>query len=110
MLQIQHSKKNGFIMIYGFKTESHHYDVVMTLHIKPSTTMVYGFLSRIKLSISDLKKLWSYIKNVVPTKYLTIEVLPEHAPLYKHFLDVVEKRKTRTFNGFPSEILKIRLK
>jgi hypothetical protein len=109
----QHSKKNSFIMLYGFESSERHYDAVLTLHPKKSETTVYGFVSKVKLNVERLFHLWIKLKelynNKVITQYLLIEVLPDHAGFYKMFTPVVSIKKKITFNNLECELLKIDL-
>jgi hypothetical protein len=102
-------KKNGLTMVYGFKTKERFYDVVLSLYRKGETTTVYGFLSKVTIEPDDFWSLWDKLKEVVETEYIVFEVLPEHAIVYKQFLPVLEVVSTKTFNGYESELLKIRI-
>ncbi len=100
-------KKNGITMVYGFRGENKFYDAVLTLHTKDESTLIYGFLSKNTLDLLDWHSLWQCLKKAIVTHYLLIEVLPEHAVIYKHYLHVIQIRKSSTFNGYDCEFLKI---
>ena len=100
-------------MVYGFKDETtRHYSAVLTLLIKEgnSSTIAYGFLTQETLSPDDFRGLWKCLQEIIPTSYLLIEVLPEHAKIYKAYLPIVNMTKTKTFNGIESEWLKVDMK
>ena len=103
-------RKNGLTMVYGFKTSERFYDVVLSLLCKGETTTVYGFLSKVTLEPDDFKALWEKLQEIVETEFIVFEVLPEHSAVYKHYLPVLEVVSTKTFNGYQSELLKIRIK
>lgn len=103
-------KKNGITMIYGFRGESKFYEAVLTLHTKDESTLIYGLLSKGTLDLLDWHSLWKCLKQAIATPYLLIEVLPEHAIVYKHYLPVIQIRKSSTFNGYDCEFLKIDMK
>lgn len=108
-----HRKSNDLIMVYGFlNKDDRNYSIVLTLYIKNKLTKLYGFLddqSKVKLSLADLKILWKFLCTIITTRHLILEALPEHALFYKHYLPVVKMKKSETFNGFDSEILKIKI-
>lgn len=108
-----HRKGNDLIMVYGFlNKDDRNYSIVLTLYIKNKLTKLYGFLddkSKVKLSLADLKILWKFLRKIVSTKYVILEALPEHALFYKHYLPVIETKQSLTFNGFDSELLKIKV-
>jgi len=101
----RHHKHQNFTMVYGFKGDERRYSLVLTLCKKGSTTWVYGLLARGHQTPTDFFNLWKYLKQIIYTTTLSIEVLPEHARVYKHFLPIISKRRARTFDGHESEIM-----
>jgi hypothetical protein len=107
MIKWQYHNKGDLIMLYGFATESEHYDVVMTLYKIDDCTTIHGFLSKAHIHIKDFRNLWTTIKEAVRTRYIQFEALDCHAIVYKVFLSIAESTKSKTFNGFDSQIIKI---
>ena len=104
-------KKKSIVMIYGFKeSDTRFYGAVLTLYRQGNTTVAYGFLSKVELEISDLRALWSKLQEVIDTRYLEFEVLPEHAELYKQNLSIDAVVKQKTFDGYDSEVLRVVMK
>ena len=106
---IIHKQKNQMIiLIYGFSDpDNPHYDFVLTLAQKRNITHVHGFVSKIKLNLKEFKQLWYYLKKVITTPTMRIEVLSDHALAYRFFLPVVDKYYSKTFNGYDCEVLTI---
>ncbi len=101
------NKKNNITMVYGFRGENKFYEATLTLHIKEELTLIYGFISKSTLDLIDWHNLWQCLKQAVTTPFLLIDVLPEHAVVYKYYLPVIEIKKSKTFNGYDCESLKI---
>lgn len=98
------------VMVYGFPSkEDEVYEMTMTIHIEGSIGVVYGFLSRIKMTYVDFISLWEYIKENLKMSYLEFEVLPKHVGIYKMALPIVEEKDTCSFNGFRCKSLLIDL-
>jgi len=99
------------VMVYGFLEENQRlYDTVLTLKIVKNATLGFGFLSRISLDPITFKSLWSYLESIIPTPYLYMEVLPEHARVYAKYIPVEEQEQTISFDNIPCVLLKIRMK
>ena len=94
-------------LIYGFKKEEPRYSLIATLFESGEYTEVYGLLSREVLSIQDFKDFWYFIQTQVETKYISFEVIPGDARVYKKFLSPIEIRTVKTFNGYDAEQLVI---
>jgi len=98
-------------MIYGFKRKHDpKYVLTMTLIKEKNATHVHGLLSKVDLSAKDFLSLWKFMVTNLKTKYMIFEVIPQYAKVYKAFLPIEETYIAKTFNGFTSEILKVRLK
>lgn len=97
------------IMLYGFINGKESYDVTLTLLKIKTAIKIYGFLSKIRLEPDEFRKVWYYIKKNFDVRYLIFEVLLKHSPVYKHYLPVISCKKSKTFNGYDSEILVIDL-
>jgi hypothetical protein len=108
-------KNNSLVMIYGFKNINEKcYDAILTIEVMKTIncSTVYGFLSRKTLTLKDFRSLSNLLKEILPTEYLRIEVIPEQMGAYKVFFKdlVVGSIKSKTFNGHDSEILLIKMR
>ena len=98
-------------MVYGFKDETErHYSAVLTLLIKEDATIAYGYLTKEMIAPNDFRALWKVLQEVITTPYMLIEVLPEHAKVYKAYMPILNSAKTLTFNNLESEWLKVDMK
>jgi len=107
------SNKNDVIMIYGFRKDEKCYDAILTLIKRDDrTTEACGFLSRSALSVFDLRGLYTLLLNVIKTEILQFEVLPEsfHSEFYQRFLPIEEILRSKTFDGFDCEILRVKIR
>ncbi|MFH1593859.1 MAG: hypothetical protein ABID09_04105 [Candidatus Omnitrophota bacterium] len=109
-MEFRKHRKDGFIMIYGFKTDDRYFDVVMTLCKSGNETRIYGFCSRVELRLGDYAALWNFLKKNVETELLVMETLPEHARIYKCFLPVINSKRTITFDEMESETLTVKVR
>lgn len=107
----KHDKKNGLIMLYGFKNkENIYFDVVLTLYNKFGITYIYGFLSKCNLALKDLKQMWKKIQEIVETEYMIIEISRDHLSFYKRYTPVVTVLESKSFDGFEVVNVKIKVK
>lgn len=95
--------------IYGFAKNERVYDFVLTLETKRNgeEAEVHAMLSRSSLTATDFIKLWDALKEASPVPYFLFEVFPEHAKAYKVGMEIAETKQKTTFDGWPSEVLKI---
>lgn len=107
----RHDKKNGLIMLYGFKDENNMYfDAVLTLYNKHGITYVYGFLSKCNLALKELKLMWKKMREIIETEYMIIEVSKEHLPFYQRYTPIVTVLENKSFDGFETVIAKVKVK
>jgi hypothetical protein len=73
-------------------------------------TYIYGFLSKTLLIPKDFISLWHYLLTIVTTTYIIFEVMEEHSRVYQTYLKPESIKKTKTFNGFESETLRMKIR
>lgn len=95
--------------IYGFPDlETKVYDFVLTIKIVGNKAEIHAMLNRgPELKPWDWSKLWTILKEASPTELFEFEVLPGHAMAYRMGFEQLESIKTKTFDGFDSEIIRI---
>lgn len=103
-------------MVYGFERDSTFYDTVLTLFRKDKNiTSAYGFLSRISLNKNVYIALFKYIKEIIETPFIEIEVVPELIPVYRRNFKglpykIILAKESALFSGQKSTVFKIKLK
>ena len=90
-------------LVYGFRDNQPRYNLIATLYKKFNTTHIYGMLSRNNLKLDEFISLWKFLQKNVKTKFISFEVIPLDAKVYKNFLKPVKVVKTKTFNNFECE-------
>lgn len=101
--------KNGTMLIYGFRDDEVRFEMIMTLEPENDMAVIHGFLSRHSMDAYELVTMWKYLKSHIGKRYLKCEVVPDHARVYKMFLDVIKSTPSKTFNGHACEELVIDL-
>ena len=107
---LEHHRIERVVIVYGFFSDSPHYDMVMTIVVKRGYGFVYGFVSKKPLDINNFRSLWAYLKDNLKIRFLVFEALLEHSVFYKEHLPVVKIEKVKTFNGHDCEKLTVDLR
>lgn len=93
--------------LYGFKNNNRIYDMVMTLEQNRDVCVIHAWLSRVPMNFKDLYEMWEALKVNFKSTYFEFEVFEEHKRFYKKVFKSFDERKSKTFDGFNSYILKV---
>ncbi len=106
-MKFQHKKiRDDIVVLYGFRKKDI-FSAVMTLSRESDETEIHGFLTKKSMTVPEFYDLWKYLKEIIETKYLIMDVLPDHARVYKMFLPYESAELNKTFDGLNCERLKI---
>lgn len=94
--------------VYGFLNNAKIYDMVLTVENKPNKiSEIHALISRVPIDPPSFVRLWEAIIGATKSEWFEFEVFPEHAKAYKIAMDIATIKKTKTFDGYDSEILTV---
>ena len=100
--------RSDVFVLYGFEDDSRVHKFVLTIDLGQTVSKLHAMLSRPAVKSSDLLRLWDAIRSVVSSEYIEFEVFSENVRFYQRIFDVVEIRKSKTFDGYDSTAIRIK--
>lgn len=96
------------LFIYGFGRNTRRHEFVLTLEIEKTVSKVHAMICRTVMRQGDMLRLWTTIKSAVFSEWIEFEVLPEDVQVYHKGFDSIQIRKSKTFDGYESAIIRVK--